>query len=104
MESIIFIVAIIAFFYLAMIRPQQRREKQRQSLISNLEPGDEIVTIGGIMGTVSGVDDDSVRVQVADGIVIRIIKRAVSFKAEPPPEEEEPSMGGEESADQAGEP
>lgn len=98
MESIIFIVAIIAFFYLVMIRPQQRREKQRQGLISNLEPGDEIVTIGGIMGTVSGVDDDSVHVQIADGTVIRIIKRAVSFKVEQPPiqEESQESLGESE--------
>ncbi|MGH9194432.1 MAG: preprotein translocase subunit YajC [Acidimicrobiia bacterium] len=106
MESILFIVAIIAFFYLAMIRPQQRREKQRQGLISGLEPGDEIVTIGGVMGIVSSVDDDSVAIEVADGIVIRIIKRAVSFKVEPPQpeaEETETAGGDGESADKAGE-
>lgn len=92
MESILFIVLIVGFFYVAMIRPQQRRERQRRAVIADLNPGDEIVTIGGIIGTITAVDDDSVHLQVADGTVIRLVKRAVSYPVEEEQAAEEPEQ------------
>lgn len=78
------LVLIGAFFYLFMIRPQKRKVRQHDDLVAGLVPGDEIVTIGGISGYVTSVDDEFVKVEIADGVVIRVVRQAIGRKVEAP--------------------
>ena len=69
----------LLFFYFLLIRPQRKRARQQQDLVANLELGDQVQTIGGIMGQVRSVEDDSVVIELEYGS-IRIAKRAIASK------------------------
>ncbi len=69
----------LLFFYFLLIRPQRKRAKRQQELVQNLELGDQIQTIGGIMGQVRTVDDDSVVIELEYGS-LRIAKKAIASK------------------------
>jgi preprotein translocase subunit YajC len=75
-SQLIFIALIIGAFYFLVIKPQQTRAKKQKEMIAAIKPGDEIVTIGGIFGTVLEVDD-RIRVRVASGAELEIAKQAV---------------------------
>lgn len=73
------IVLIFGVFYLLIYRPQKKREQEHQEMVDNLNTGDQIVTIGGIHGTIRRIDDDSVLAQVdSKGVKIRIDKQAIA--------------------------
>jgi preprotein translocase subunit YajC len=92
---IISLVLMVAIFYFLLIRPQQRRMRQQRSLIGSLEVGDEILTIGGLFGTVRRIDDDAVEVELAPGLTVRLLKSAVARRlVEEVPETEDEEAGG----------
>ena len=70
-------IVIFAIFYFLLIRPQNKRRKDHQALVTSLNKGDEIVTAGGIVGLVNKVEDDFLKVQVGDNVEMRIQKSAV---------------------------
>lgn len=77
----LFSLAIIAIaFYMLMIRPQQKRQKEHQALMASLVAGDRIVTIGGVYGTIASVDDGRVGVEVAPGVVLEFDRAAIAKK------------------------
>ena len=78
------LVLIGGFFYVFMIRPQKRKVRQHDDLIAGLVPGDEVVTIGGITGYVTSIEDEFVKVEIADGVVIRVLRQAIGRKVEAP--------------------
>jgi preprotein translocase subunit YajC len=80
---VIFIVIIIAAFYFFMIRPQSNRRKQQQRLLSELRPGDQVITNAGIYGEVDSVDTDSVVLKVEGGSKIRVATQAIAGKRNP---------------------
>ena len=69
----------LLFFYFLLIRPQRKRAKQQQTLVDNLELGDQIQTIGGLMGQVRSVEEDAVVIELEYGS-LRIAKKAVASK------------------------
>ena len=71
------IVAIFVIFWLLVIRPAQRRQREVRALQAELTVGDKIITQGGIFGTIATVEDDRLGVEIADGVVIRIARPAV---------------------------
>jgi len=71
----LFVMIVAAWFLL--VRPQQQRAKQQAEMLSQLQPGSEIVTIGGIFGTVVEVGDERVRIAVVDGSELEIARQAV---------------------------
>ena len=77
MINILFLVGFIAIFYFLLIRPQNKRRKEHQTLISALNKGDEIVTAGGIVGKINKVEDDFVILQVSADMEMRIQKTAI---------------------------
>ncbi|MDC0214897.1 preprotein translocase subunit YajC [Gammaproteobacteria bacterium] len=77
MINILFLVGFIAIFYFLLIRPQNKRRKEHQTLVSGLTKGDEIVTAGGIVGKVNKVEDDFVMLQVGADVEMRLQKTAV---------------------------
>jgi preprotein translocase subunit YajC len=74
------LILMVGLLYMLMIRPQQRKAKAQRALQSAVEPGDEVVTIGGIYGEVSEVDDETVVVEIADGVEVRFVRSAIARK------------------------
>jgi preprotein translocase subunit YajC len=74
------LVLMGGLFYFLLIRPQQRRSRAQKDLIASVGVGDEIMTAGGILGTVTAIDEDEdlLTVEIAPNTNIRIVKRAVS--------------------------
>ncbi len=76
------LVLIFIVFYFLMIRPQQKREKQRKQMISDIKKGDKVVTIGGVHATVHQIDETSVLVQADTNVKLRIEKSAIGSVVE----------------------
>ena len=89
MSAYIFILALLALMWFMLIRPQRRRQQDAQRLLETIGVGKEIVTAGGLYGTVTAVDGDEVRLEVADGVEVRIAKRAVAGVVSEDEEQEE---------------
>jgi preprotein translocase subunit YajC len=66
--------AFIALFYFMLIRPQSKRAKEHQALISKLATGDEVVTTGGLLGKIAEVGDTFLTLEVADGVRVKVQK------------------------------
>jgi preprotein translocase subunit YajC len=70
---------LIPVLYLVMIRPQQKKQKQWQSMLSSIKPGDRITTAGGIRGIIISIKDDAIIIRVApDGIKMEVAKNAIA--------------------------
>jgi preprotein translocase subunit YajC len=76
-STIIMFGAIFLIFYFMIIRPQQKKAKQREKLLSNLEKGDKVVTSGGIHGIISGLDEKTCLLQVSDNLKIKVERSAI---------------------------
>lgn len=76
--SFIPILLLFVIFYFLLIRPQQKKQKQHQELISNLRRGDKIVTNGGLYGTVVDVKDHVLVLKIADDVKVELVKNAVA--------------------------
>ena len=74
---IYFALLIVAFFFL-IVRPQRRQLAARKALIAAVEVGDEVITAGGIYGTVLDIDGDVLRIEVASGVVLRVAREAIA--------------------------
>lgn len=70
---------LIVLMYLLVIRPQTKRAKEHQQLVSNLTTGDEVVTSGGILGKISKIVDNVIVLEVAQGVEIKVQKSAVAL-------------------------
>src|SRR5262249_17368998 len=71
-------VAFVVIFYFMLIRPQQKKAKEHQAMLSKLAAGDEVVTSGGILGKIVEVGDSFVTVEVADGVRLKVQKIQVT--------------------------
>lgn len=78
MGTIVYFIFIFGIFYLVLIRPQQKRQKQHKQMVEELKVNDEIITAGGIFGTITRIKDNSVWLKVADKVEIEILKSSVS--------------------------
>jgi preprotein translocase subunit YajC len=86
------LVLMGAVFYFLLIRPQKKKMTQQKSLLESLEVGDEVVTIGGIFGTLQSIgvdgDDDQMLVEIAPGTTIRVVRAAIARKHIPDQDDE----------------
>jgi preprotein translocase subunit YajC len=78
MAIILYFVAIAAAFFLLIVLPQRRRATAHRALIEALGVGDEVVTIGGIFGTIQAVDDERIELEVAPGVVVTVARNAIA--------------------------
>ena len=72
------LLLIFVIFYFLLIRPQQRRVKQHQQMVSDVKPRDTAVTSGGLIGKVTKVDENEVELEVAQGVRVRVVKSMLS--------------------------
>lgn len=71
-------ILIIGVMYLLVLRPQARKQKELQKMLSELKKGDDVVTTGGILGRITGMKDDEITVQVQEGVRIRVLRSAIA--------------------------
>lgn len=81
--QLLFFAVIGLAMYLVLIRPQRRRMREAQSLLSQLSEGDEVITTGGIYGFISAIDGDTLWLDIAENVEIRLHRSAVSRKIDP---------------------
>jgi preprotein translocase subunit YajC len=95
-SAYIFVLVLLALMWFLIIRPQRRRQQAAQQLLTQIAVGKEIVTAGGLYGTVTAVEGDEVRVEIADGVEVRIAKRAVAGVVSEEESEQPPEKAPEE--------
>lgn len=78
MGTVIVVVLLVALFWLLIVRPQRRQAADQRELLELLEPGDEIVSAGGLYGVITAIDGDELQVEIADGLVVRMARGAVA--------------------------
>lgn len=72
------IIAMFAIFYFLLIRPQQKKQKEHDGMLDALKEGDNILTSGGIYGTIRKIKDDVLTVQIADNVKVKVSRKSVS--------------------------
>jgi len=77
---IVYLVILAAAFFFLIVVPQRRRMAAHQRLMASLEVGDEIVTSGGFHGTVRGLDESTINVEIAPGVVVELARGAIAAK------------------------
>ncbi len=77
-STLIMFGAIFLIFYFMIIRPQQKRSKEREKLLSNLEKGDKVVTNGGIHGVIAGLEEKTALLQVSENVKLKIDRSAIT--------------------------
>jgi preprotein translocase subunit YajC len=97
-SAYIFILVLLALMWFLLIRPQRKRQLQAQQLVDSISVGKEIVTAGGLYGTVTAIEDDEVHVEIAEGVEVRVAKRAVAgvVSEDEPEDDDEPEEEPEE--------
>jgi preprotein translocase subunit YajC len=74
------LVIFVLIFYFFIIRPQKKRQKQHDDLLAALTRGDQVITAGGFFGIIREVKDDSIILEIADGVKVRILKSSIVNK------------------------
>ena len=99
MGPLLALLITFGLMWVLLILPQQRRMKQHQAIVASLQPGDEVVTAGGVYGTITSVDEETLAVEVAPGVVLRVLRSAVSQRIAPYEEvdEDDTTVDDEES-------
>jgi len=96
--GLLIIVALFALMYVLMIRPQRAKAQQQQRILSTVAPGDEVLTVGGIYGIVQELEPDEdggdLIVEIADGIHVRVARKALATIVKPDEEEEDEDEEG----------
>jgi preprotein translocase subunit YajC len=87
MVIIVYFVVIALAFFLLIVLPQRRRATAHRALVDSLTVGDEIVTIGGVFGTIRAMEDDRIELEIAPGVVITVARNAIAQGANPTPPE-----------------
>ncbi len=72
------ILLLLVLFYFLLIRPQQKRAKEHQALITGIKRGDTVVLSNGMIGKVARVEDTEVGVEIATGVTVKVVKSMIS--------------------------
>ena len=78
MVIFVYFAVIALAFFLLIVLPQRRRTNAHRALLAALQVGDEVITIGGILGTIRELDDEKIELEVADGVVITVARNAIA--------------------------
>lgn len=72
-------LAIVAVFYFFMIRPQAKKQKEQQSFLQNLKVGDQVVTNSGLLGKITGLNDQIANLEISNGVTIKLLRSQISM-------------------------
>ena len=98
MQFVIIMALMLGVMYVLMIRPQRQRQAQQQSMLDNAGVGDDILTSGGIYGTITQVEGDDVVVELAPNLTVHMTRRGIAAVL-PPEEDEEDEEDDEDAVD-----
>lgn len=76
--SFFYLIVFVVVFYLFLIRPQQKQQKQRVSMLGNLKKGDKVINHGGLIGTITEIKEDRIIVRIADKVEVAMLKEGVA--------------------------
>ena len=76
-EGLIFPIGLVIILYFFMIRPQVKRQKEHKALVDSLKKGDEVQTMGGMMGTITDIGDNFCKLEIAEGVEIKVRRSSV---------------------------
>jgi preprotein translocase subunit YajC len=76
--SLIIVAVLLGLFWFLLVRPQRAGTRRQQAMLASLQPGDEIVSAGGLYGVIRSLDDNELEVEIADGLVVRMARGAVA--------------------------
>ena len=76
-ESLFFLVALFLVFYLFIIRPQSKRQKEIQNKVTAIKKGDKVITSGGLVGTALSIEETTIMLEVDKDVKVRLLKSAV---------------------------
>lgn len=91
------LIGIALLFWLFIIRPQSRRQKELRSMQSSLSVGDEVMLTSGVFATVQAIEDDHVLVEIAPGVTIKVVRGAVgsiTTRVDQPEEQDDQDLPG----------
>ena len=80
------LVVLLGIMYFLLIRPQQQRVKAQRALVGSVQQGDDIATIGGILGRILTIDDEQATIETTPGTILRIRRAAIAARLGPEPE------------------
>jgi preprotein translocase subunit YajC len=83
--TVVWIAGIALLTWFLFVRPRRRMMNRQRELLGALSTGDQVVTVGGMYGTIIALDGDEVRLEIAPDVVIRVARRAVAGRVGPPP-------------------
>ena len=78
LSTLLLPIIFIGVMYFLMIRPQMKRQKEHRAMLEKLQRGDEVITSGGLAGTVSEIGDNFVSVEIASGVQVRVQRGAIA--------------------------
>ena len=78
-SALVPILLVFLIFYFMILRPQQKKQKDREKLLSGVQKGDKIVTVGGMHGTVVGLEEKTLLVQISDDVKVKMERSAISL-------------------------
>ena len=87
MEALLPLLITFGLMWVLLIRPQKRRAEMQQAVVASLRAGDEIITTAGVYGTILSVDEETLFVEVAPGVAIRMVRGAVGQRIGPDDDE-----------------
>ncbi len=90
-STLIMFAFLFLFIYFVMIRPNKRARAEHQRLVESIEPGDQVMTTTGIFGTVRSVGDEELRLELAPGVEVRMVKRAIATRVTEELDDETPA-------------
>ncbi len=99
MQFLIIMVLMLGVMYVLMIRPQRQRQAQQQSMIGDAGVGDDVLTTGGIYGTITHAEGDDIVVEIASGVTVHMTRRGIAAVL-PPEDEDDDVVEGELEADE----
>jgi preprotein translocase subunit YajC len=82
-QTFIPIILMFVIFYFLLIRPQQKKQKEHRQMLSNLKKGDRIITSGGLHGRITGMDETTLTVEIADKVRVKVARGNVSAMVQP---------------------
>jgi preprotein translocase subunit YajC len=97
--ALLYLLLLVVAFFLLVVRPQRRQLAAHRALVASLEVGDEIISSGGIHGTIRAIDDEVLQLEIADAVVVRLARRAVASRVEAPGEVAPGELGSGDRAD-----
>lgn len=86
--DLLFLALLFVLMYVLLIRPQKARMRRQRDLVTSLQAGDEVLTAGGIVGTITVLGEEEVRLEVTSGVELRVLRGAISRRLGPADDED----------------